>query len=166
MTKPRPPLTVDLALTRIAALIGWDAMAIACNQSERTVRNWSDPDTRERCPVEAGIALDLAYQQAGGEGAPIYETYGLLLEAARAERFRDQAQLAAHTMTVIRESAEAHAALVAASRTGATDADRRLAAKEVQEAVTALTQTIPVLTGGDVSPGSSGDGEPCGGAIS
>lgn len=158
VTKLRAPLTIDNALTRIAALIGWPAMADVAQVKERTVRNWSDPDTPERCPIEAGLALDLAFQASGGEGAPIYETYGLLLEAARADRFTTAAQLANRTVKVIKEGAEAHIALVTASQPGATDADRRAAVREVEEAVAELTRTLPLLTEGAGPCGASGEG--------
>ncbi len=168
MTKLRAPLTVENALTKIAGLIGFAAMAESLTTpgrpvAERTVRNWSDPDTPERCPIEAGIRLDVAYQAAGGDGAPIYETYGLLLDAAHAEHFADEAELARRTISAIKEGGEAHAALVAASRPGATALDRRAALREVEQGVAALTSTLPLLTEGAVPHGSRGEGPSPGG---
>ena len=171
MTKLRAPLTTEQALVRIAALIGWDAMAEACATPDRSItaamlRKWADPDTRERFPLDAGIALDIAYAGAGGDGFPIYETYGLLLEVARAERFADAAELARRTITAIKEGGEASAALVRASQPGATDRDRADAAREVEENLAALKQTLPLLTTGAGPTGTCGEGSPRGGAVS
>lgn len=146
MTKSRAPLTIEDGLVRIAAQIGWAAMADACGQAERTVRNWSDPDTRERCPLEAAVPLDIAYMAGGGEGAPLFEIIGTLLERARSQRFADAAAIARLTIDVIREGGEAHAALVALTQPGATATDRRNTIREVSEARSALDRTIALLT--------------------
>ena len=59
MTKVRSPLTFELALTKVAAVIGWPRVAEVCGQAERTVRNWSDVDTSARVNMDAALRLDV-----------------------------------------------------------------------------------------------------------
>lgn len=152
MTKTRAPLTFDNALSKIAGLIGWAEMAHVVGQAERTVRDWGDPDTGRNCPIKAALQLDVAFQAAGGEGAPMHEIYTLLLKDARTERFADQIELARRTITAIGETADAEKALVMATLPGATRADRATAAREVEEGIAALSATLPLLNEGE--PGS------------
>lgn len=147
MTKPRPPLSIDAALARIAGQLpaGFDDMARIAGRAVRTVRNWSDPDTPEQIPVDCAIALDLAFIAAGGAGAPIFETYAHKLELAEAEQFADQLELLRRAQVVAKESGEATSALIGAAHPAATDADRARALAEAVEARDALSQVIPLL---------------------
>lgn len=147
MTKVRAPLTFDNALARIAGLIGWAEMARVVGQAEKTVRNWGDPDTGQQPTINAAVKLDIAYQAAGGAGAPMHETYSLLLEQSRAEVFADQIELGLRTCDVIREVSEAEEALVRASLPGATEQDRVNALRQVEEGIGSLTSTLPLLQG-------------------
>jgi len=94
MTKRRAPLSIDTALARIAGRVegGWSGMATVTGRKERTVRNWGDPDTPEHIPMDAAIALDLAYVEQGGEGAPIYECYSAILRGRDRHRRRGAAR--------------------------------------------------------------------------
>lgn len=145
MTKLRPPLSIHNAITRVAGLIGWDACARAVDQAERTVRNWSDPDTSADIPLWAAIKLDAAFIAAGGEGRPIHDCYQNLLEIAVADACGDTDALAEQAAVAAKESGEAVAALVRASRRGASRADRVIAARETEEAIAALKSTLPNL---------------------
>ncbi|WP_010185994.1 hypothetical protein [Sphingomonas sp. PAMC 26605] len=147
MTKVRAPLTFDNALARIAGLIGWAEMARVVGQAEKTVRNWGDPDTGQQPTINAAVKLDVAFQAAGGGGAPMHETYSLLLEQSRADVFADQIELGRRTCDVIREVSQAEEALVRASMPGATDTDRVCALREVEEGIASLTSTLPLLQG-------------------
>jgi hypothetical protein len=148
MTKVRPPLTIPNAITRVAGLIGWDAAAGAVDMIERTVRNWSDPDTPAEIPVWAAIRLDAAYIAAGGDGAPILQCYENLLDIAQAHACADSDALAEQTAVAAKESGDAVAALVRASRRGASRTDRAIAARETEEAIAALKNTLPNLAAG------------------
>jgi hypothetical protein len=150
MTKRRPPLSIDAALARIAGQLegGWETMATATGRKDRTVRNWGDPDTPEQIPLDCAIALDLAYQEAGGEGAPLWEAYTLKLELAEIERFADRHALGRRAVDVIRECGEAGSALVAASLPGATQAEREAALRELVEAFEVIKRTFPLLGAG------------------
>lgn len=145
MTKPRAPLTYDNALSRIAGQIGWDAMAVAVGQKERTVRDWGDPDLERGCPIEAAELLDLAFQAGGGDGAPMHETYTLRLDVARQSKFADQVAMARAACTLIREGSEASEAMILASLPGATMAARRTALRELEEFIAAAKSAIPLL---------------------
>lgn len=152
MTKLRAPLTFDNALSRIAGQIGWPAMADAVGQKDRTVRDWGDPDTGRACPITAAVILDLAYRAAGGEGAPMYETYSLLIDQANSERFADQHELARRACTLIREGAEAEEALVLASIPGAPSSARINAARQLEDVIIVATATLPLLTVREAPP--------------
>lgn len=147
MTKLRAPASIDAALARIAGQLpdGWAAMAAVARRAPRTVRNWGDPDTPEQIPLDAAIALDLAYQAAGGIGAPLYETYTMQLELPASERFASRHQLARLAAEYIRESGEAGAALVNAAQPGADHLEFRAAEREVLEALTVLQRAIHQL---------------------
>lgn len=145
MTKVRPPLSVENALWTILGALGADRAAHVVGRNADYLRSLSDPDNRYTLGVEHAIQLDLAYLANGGEGAPIYEAYGLILEAQRAERFACQFKLATATAVAIREGGQACAALVSATLPDATDADRATALREVEEAITAMTRCAPLV---------------------
>ena len=158
----RAPLSLDAALARIAGLIpgSWEKMGELTARKERTVRNWGDPDTSEKIPIDCAIALDLAYREAGGDGAPIFECYAAKLDAAGMTHFADQIALGRHTADVIKEGGDAHAALVRAAQPGATGQDRATALREVEEAIEALLRARPMLVGSDAFDGLRGSGIP------
>lgn len=147
MTKRRPPLSIDAALARIAGQLedGWNDMANACSRQPGTVRAWGDPDRREKIPVEDAIVLDLAFRAAGGEGAPIFETYAHMLEAEGASWFADQIALGRYAAEVIRECGEAGSAVVLSAQPGASARQRREALREVEEAIGVLTRARLML---------------------
>lgn len=147
MTKRRAPLSIDAALARIAGQLpkAYLEMADVAGRAERTVRNWGDPDTREQIPMDCAIALDLAFQQAGGDGAPIFECYAALLEIAGVHRFADRIALGRRAADAIRECGQAGAALVDASQPSAGAAEQQTALQEVEQAIAALKRAIPHL---------------------
>lgn len=147
MTKTRTPLSVEQALQRIAAQVagGVEEMARIAQRQPGTIRAWMDPDRAEQVSIEAAIELDLAYQDHGGRGAPLFEVYGAQLELAESRRFADRHRLLDYAHGVIKEGGEAHAALIAYARPGATDFERRFAHKEVSEAYEKLRDILPLL---------------------
>lgn len=167
MTKQRPPLSIDAALARIAGQVpgSWDAMAEEVGLTARAVRNWGDPDTREQIRMDAAIKLDLLHMRSGGEGAPIFEVYALLVETAQVERFSSQAELARRLKDALKEGAEAHVALVDATLPGADAQDRNRAAREVEEAITAFKATLPSLIPGMGSADGEATSQPQGGKV-
>lgn len=154
MTKLRTPLSIEQALQRIAGQLeaGVEAMAIVAHRQPGTIRAWMDPDRPEQVSLDAAIALDLAFQAEGGTGAPLFEAYATRLQLAEAARFADRHRLLDRAHAAIKEGGEAHAALVAAARPDATDADRRAAHREVAEAFEQLRDILPLLSGQEAQP--------------
>lgn len=146
VTKPRAPLTYDNAISRIAGEIGWEAMAAAVGQKERTVRDWGDPDVERGCPIEAAELLDLAYQAAGGAGAPMHDTMSLRLEQERGRRFADQVAIAHGTCVMSREVAQAIEALILLQLPGATEQQRITAIRELEEAIASARDLLPLVS--------------------
>jgi hypothetical protein len=146
--KPRPPLSIDAALARIAGHVpgGWSLMARHCDRVEGTVRAWGDPDRDEQVSVDCAIVLDLLYQEHGGQGAPIFEAYALKLELEELAKFADRFALLSLAADVIKEGGEAHSALVRACAPGAKASERNEALPEVREALEPLKQVIPLLS--------------------
>lgn len=149
MTSRRAPISIDAALARIAGQLprAWAEMADVTSRSESLVRAWGDPNRREKIPLDCAIALDLAYRAAGGEGAPLFEAYGNLLDEAGMFRFANEITLGRLAAQSIVESAQAHAALVSVAQPGATDRGRAEARREVEEAIAVLHRALPMLTG-------------------
>lgn len=161
MTKHRAPLTIDAALARVAGQLpgGWADMATATERSESLVRAWGDPERREQIPICDAITLDLAYRAAGGDGAPLFETYAWQLDQAGVFRFSDEIALGRIAAEAIREGGEANAALVLAAQPGSTDRERREAAREVKQALAALNRSLPMLEGADLAKGPAQERE-------
>ncbi|MFC0683568.1 hypothetical protein [Novosphingobium clariflavum] len=143
MTKVREPLTYQAVLTDIAALIGWDRCAAICGvRSDRTVRNWSDPDCETEIRLIDAERLDRAYMDYGGDHAPFHRLHALRLDIANREApDRDLAVLAG---TAAKETGEAVAALIEASNCS-HPRTRRKARKEIHEAIDSLTDGLASL---------------------
>jgi hypothetical protein len=154
VTKPRPPLSIDGALGRIAGQLpgDWNRMAEVVGRSASQVRRWGDHDAPDQIPLPAAIALDIAYQRAGGADRPLFETYKLQLDVAREEAFADEIELLQRLRTLIRESAEAQEKLVLASLPSASTKDRRAAIKELEDVQREVTCAIAQLVGIDAPP--------------
>lgn len=156
MTKHRPPLSVHAALDRIAGHFvgGYADLGAVLGKEAHTCRAWGDPDKREKISVEDAIRLDLHYQAAGGIGAPLFETYALQLEQAGADRFATQIAIGRLLPDVMRENNDAEIAIVVAAQPGATEADRRAAAKETGEAIARMQQVrLQLAAAPDAQPG-------------
>lgn len=136
MTKLRSALSIDSALARIAGQLagGWPEMAELTGYAERTVRAWGDADRDENINLPAAITLDIAFQEAGGTGAPIYEAYSDRVRAAQAERFGCKQELHRATMVLMRENGDAEQALLEAVLPGSGPAEEATALRELLEA--------------------------------
>lgn len=158
MTKHRPPLSIDAGLARIIGqLPGGYAEASALTQrSESLVRKWGDPDCREKISVDDAIVLDLAYQQAGGIGSPIFEAYSVLLDMRKAERFALPIALSRVLPEVMKENSEAEIALANAAQHGANDANYRDTLREADEAIAKWQQVRTLLVQHQTGPPETG----------
>ncbi|MBB6191169.1 hypothetical protein FHS51_001391 [Sphingobium wenxiniae] len=133
MTKRRPPLSLDAALARIAGQIpgGWKTMAELVGYEESYVRAWGDETRDGKINLPAAITLDIAYQAAGGTGAPIYTAYGDLIGAAQADHFGDKQELQRATIDFMRENSEAETALLEAAQPAAGPLEEAKAQREL-----------------------------------
>ncbi len=146
MAKVRPPLSFERGLVRIADVLGWELMGELIGKAPRTVMDYSDPDVATGITLKDAFTLEVAYRDAGGDGAPIGDCWSLLLNLAAATADRDE--LHRRVAKASKEGGEAQAALIAALAPGADAVDRRTARREVQEHIEALTQTLPLLDDG------------------
>lgn len=143
MTRVRPPLSIDAAIARIMAeLGGWPAVAEAAGvASPRACEKWGaydiaevgDPENRD-IPMRAAVRLDIAYQAAGGTGAPILEAYADLVKVAAAENFGDKLELQRDVIALIGENSDAEVAALEASLPSAGPAEEERAQRELLEA--------------------------------
>lgn len=145
MTKRRAPLSFELALTKVAGLIGWERCAGILGQAERTVRNWSDPDAAAGIRLDAAEKLDIEYQQAGGGGAPFLECYATRLKAQLAECLGSAEQIAKSAAHSAKETGEAVAAAIEAARPDACDRVFENSEREIEEALESLTATLAAI---------------------
>ena len=147
MTKEREPLSVDAALARIMGQLpgGYEKASDITGRTVRTVRDWGDPDKSMSVPLDCAIALDLAYQEAGGEGHPLHDAYTDKLEEAERERFACRFTILRRTVTLAQEAGDAQAALARLCLPDSTDADRRAARRELAEAYEIIRQLLSLL---------------------
>lgn len=157
MTKIRHPLTFADAITRIAGRIGWPACVEAASSGrgkpfhERTVRNWSDPDTGTVPDLDVALRLDLAYRQSGGGESPLLAAYALRLQLDLHTPADVEERIAAASRAA-KETGEGLSALIQAAQSGADEATIELARREVQEAIASMTFALKQL-GGQPPPG-------------
>lgn len=156
MTKCRPPLTFELALTRIAGLIFWDGCAQLLGISESAVRKLSDPDIERQISMRNARRLDAAYQRAGGAGAPMLECYALQLEMEGEAGSASLGELIATASDAARETGEAIAASMTAIERRGDTRSRDRALREIEEGIAALTAMAARLGGADMLGGRHG----------
>jgi hypothetical protein len=139
MTKLRPPLTTGAAVDRVAGQLsgGYSELAAKLDRGEAYVRAWGDPDRREKICFDDAIAADLIYREAGGVGAPMFETFAYQLDHAGVSRFADEVELARLVGVSVRESGEAHALAIAMATPGADRSALAATIREAEEAVAA-----------------------------
>lgn len=143
MTKRREPLTYHSALTTIAALIGWDRCAAICGVTGRMVRYWSDPDCETEIRLLDAERLDKAYLAAGGDHAPFLRLFTLRLDIAAREQ--EDADLVRTAGKAAKEGGEAVSALLFAAQNPSDPVARRLARREGEEALGAISDGLAAL---------------------
>ena len=145
--KLRAPLSTDQALARVIGQLprGYKDAEQATQRSESYLRACGDPDRRERLSFDDAIALDIAFQEAGGEGAPLADHSLLRVEMGSQARLAQRFGLFDQTEQVIREGGEAAAALVRLCQPGAGLREQREALRELVEAVEVMKPLIVAL---------------------
>jgi hypothetical protein len=145
VTKLRAPVTFENALTVVAGVIGWARVAEICGVAERTARNWSEPDTTAGITLEAALRLDVALHAAGGEGAPFFRCYATRLDVESLAACPGREALIAGAAVASKESGEAVAASLVATKPGARSIDFALAERELEEAIAAKTNLLAAV---------------------
>ncbi|MFN3387467.1 MAG: hypothetical protein ACK40O_00935 [Allosphingosinicella sp.] len=150
MTKLRAPLTFDLALERVAGVVGWSRVAEILGVAYRTVRDWTDPDTTPDvgCSVTLAkaVQLDVDYRAAGGEGAPMLQCFALLVETSLADACVSAVERARAAAKAAKENGEALQAQILASLPGACPGTIQIARRETEEAISAQVEVLTTLT--------------------
>ena len=154
MTKLRPALSTEQALDRIFGVLDRKVVSKQIKRSVRTLRDYGDPDHKSCISFNDALFLDREYNRAGGDGFPLAQSFLFRLEAEAAVPGFCPDALQRATQSAAIEVGEAVAALVGATRLGATPADRALAKREAEQAMTALSHTLPMLDE-TVSPGGT-----------
>lgn len=140
MTRPRPALSIDAAIARVMAQLGsWAEVARVTGYAHpRQCEKWGAFDIAEEgdieardIPMRAAVKLDIAFQAAGGTGAPILEAYADLVKIAAAEAFGDKQRLLEATMAFMHENGEAELALIEATKPDAGEAELAHARKHL-----------------------------------
>ncbi|MFZ5705710.1 MAG: phage regulatory CII family protein [Pseudomonadota bacterium] len=137
-------------MNRIAGLLGWDGMAAVLGLTESACRKKGDPDCPGSLTYEEALALDTAYDAAGGEGFPLHDAYALRLSLSIEKRAACERDLVRAVGKVAKETGEAVDALLAASDSRADRFTRETAAREAEEAIQALTGAVRKIGGGPV----------------
>lgn len=145
MTKRRAALTFENALTKVAGQIGWPQVARICGVAERTVRDWSDPDTSAAINLDAALKLDVAFHLGGGEGAPFLVCYATRVEAESLAASPGREALLACIAKVALESGEAVAATLSAALPNASHTHFAIAERELEESIATQTHALAAL---------------------
>lgn len=148
MTKARNPSTFEDAILRIVDRIGWTAAADAVGKGERVVRNWSDPDMDRQPTIDDALRLDAEYLKAGGGAPPLMSVYAARLDRSSSPT-ADSAEIAVAVGTAAKEVGEAIAAGVAAAQPGASQKQKIVAEKEVDDGIAALQGLKTKLNAGE-----------------
>lgn len=149
MTKDRRPLTPYRALSRIADALGWDGCAEVIGKSEWSVRKFSDPDAGRSISLHDAIRLDVAFRNAGGAGAPLFECYATRLDMLCGNEDTQLACLLDVSGKAAKEAGEAVAAALNAAANSHDPAARMKAISEIEEGIAAFQTVRTTLTGRD-----------------
>lgn len=142
MTKLRTPLTFADAMTRVAGAIGWPECCRITGRADRTVRAWSDPETKTVPPIDQCRDLDVAYREAGGEGSPFLEAYEFQLGVHFDRQDACRRALSAEVGATMAEIGQALAAALVLTDPGASPRDALRAFAETQQADAAVATLL------------------------
>lgn len=113
-------------------------------RSAHYLRAVSHPDKRELLSCRDAVLLDAAYASVFGN-RPLVDNLRMQVDHLLSQEVGCQIALAGATIEAVRESGQAHAALIASLAPDATDATRNTAIREVVEAVNANKRVLPML---------------------
>lgn len=145
MTKPRAPLTFALAITTIAGRLGWAETARIARRKVRAVRYWSEEDKTATPTLAQAFALDRAFIAAGGDHAPLLDSYARQLDIQLSRTLADRAALAHEIASTSIEAAEAVSSSIHAMQPDASETLIHHAIKEAADAHSAFQRLLARL---------------------
>ncbi len=126
----------------IADLIGAKEAGRVVGRSARTVQHWSESDKKGLPTLDQALALDKAFIAAGGNNAPIADTFSRQIEGFAANIAACRIELANDVALVSRETGDAINHCIQALQPGATPATIRMAIVETEEVDALLPRLI------------------------
>jgi len=160
VTKVRAPLSFSLAITTVIGVVGWTDAGRITRRANRTLRHWSESDRKGTPTLDQAIALDRAYIAAGGDYAPILESYARQLNVTLASTMACHAALGEDIAAVSRETADAIGASIQIIQPGASPTAVHRAIAETEEAGVRVTRLLgrlkSFLPGNGAAQGLSG----------
>lgn len=145
MTKVRAPVTIENALRALLGRLQLEDAATITGREAGYLHSMTDPDKPGQITVRDVLLLDLEAHKRFGEGFPLFEAIGRMLESTAGERFADQAAIARVTADFAKESGDAVAASIAAAMPGAGVRELEAALREAEEADQKADAQIAVL---------------------
>lgn len=139
MTKPRTPDSFADAMGKVIAHIGATEAArvasVAAGRAyaDRTIYEWSNPDSGTLPSLPVALALDAAHQLAGGEDAPFRDAFSHQLCIVVDQQDACRRELVADQVEFLREAADLSVALIHAAQPGASPLDHHRALVEAQQ---------------------------------
>ncbi|WP_121120075.1 hypothetical protein [Croceibacterium ferulae] len=143
MTKVRDPYDFPKAIQTIGKLIGWDVAGAMFGVTGRAVEFWGDDDKGTLPTLAQAFALDAAYVAAGGNYAPILESYARQFDAKLVQAVACRLLLARDVAELARESGKAMSECIAALDPNATPAQLKKALTEIEQ----VDAIIPRIAG-------------------
>lgn len=152
MTEIRTPHGFPAAMKQVANLIDWPACAAIADKTVRMVQYWGQDSCSATPPIAIALALDVAYQRAGGEGAPFREAYAFQFKESIKALDPCRRALAEAIADVARESGDALAASIEITQSNASPLSTLRASAEVGQLLAAANRLarrlVPFLPAG------------------
>lgn len=144
MTTACEPLSIEQTLRDVVDALSIERAVAVTGRSAHYLRALSHPEKREQLTCRDAVLLDAEHERRFGN-RPLIDMLRMQVDARQSSGANVKAALAGATIEAVRESGEAHAALIAVLSADATDATREAAMREVIQAVNAKRRIIPML---------------------
>lgn len=140
MTEVRIPNGFAAAMKQIADLIDWPACAEIAGKTVRNVQYWGQDSCSATPPIATALALDVAFQKAGGQGAPFRDAYVFQFREVMTAQDACRRALAEAIAEVTRESGDALAASIEITQSDASPLSTLRASAEVGQLLAAANR--------------------------
>ncbi len=128
----------------IGAIGHEEARAITGRTHSRLV-DYLDPDKDGSIRLDHAFQLERRYRELGHPGAPLHDAWREQLGLGEGNGVADSAALLRQAAVVAKETGEATAAAIAAAGPNATDVDKAIARREIDEAIAELAKKRTML---------------------